>query len=424
MGVQPDSLWLVPHFSATRRPGGIVMKLTATAVTQARSRARQYKLYDGRGLFLLVHPNGSKYWRLKYRYGDREKQLSLGVYPDVSLKKAREKAQEARSFVADGIDPSAKRQAERQAVNDSFEAVSREWHGKYRSKWTDDHANRILRRLERDVFPWIGSFPVSTVSASDLLGVFRRIEGRGAIQTAHRAKQDCGQVFRYAIATGRAERDPTQDLKGALSPYRRQNFAAITDSREVGPLLRAIDSYRGQLVTRCALQLAPLLFVRPGELRAAEWVEFDLKGREWRIPATRMKMNVPHIVPLSRQALAVLNELQALTGRGRYLFPSLRTRNRPMSENTVNAALRRLGYTGKEMTGHGFRSMASTLLNEQGWNRDAIERQLAHCERSSSRAAYNYAEYLEERRRMMQAWACYLDGLKSGSVVVPIGVRA
>lgn len=396
------------------------MRLTATAVKQAGPRAKQYKLHDGRGLFLHVHPNGSKYWRLKYRFGDREKLLGLGVYPDVTLKKARERAQDARSLVADDIDPSARRQAEKQAGRNSFEAVAREWHDRNRSSWSEAHAARILRRLEKDIFPYLGRVPISDISARDLLTALRRIEKRGAIQTAHRAKQDCGQVFRYAIATGRAERDPSQDLKGALTPYRRKNFAAITDPRQIGPLLRAIDGYEGQPVTRCALQLAPLLFVRPGELRAAEWKEFDLKAREWRIPAFRMKMDAPHIVPLSRQAMAVLDELQALTGRGRYLFPSLRTRNRPMSENTVNAALRRLGYTGKEMTGHGFRSMASTLLNEQGWNRDAIERQLAHAERSSSRAAYNYAEYLSERQRMMQAWADYLDNLKGGATVIPI----
>ncbi len=269
--------------------------------------------------------------------------------------------------------------------------------------------------MERNVFPLLGNKPITEVTAPILLACLRKIEQRGAIYLAHKTREYCGQVFRYAVATGRAERDPSGDLKGALQPFKHENHAALTDPRKVGELLRAIDSYTGQFVTACALKMAPLVFVRPGELRHAEWSEFDLDAKEWRIPAEKMKMREVHIVPLSDQVLAVLAVLHPVTGNGKYLFPSLRTGDRPMSENTVNAALRRLGYGTDEMTGHGFRSIATTLLNEQGWNRDAIERQLAHAERDQVRAAYNRAEHLPERRKMMQGWADYLDDLKKGA---------
>jgi integrase len=265
------------------------------------------------------------------------------------------------------------------------------------------------------VFPWLGSRPIKAITAPELLSVLRKIDSRGANETAHRALQVCGRVFRYAIATGRADRDPSRDLSGALAPIQEKHFASITEPLAVGQLLRAIDAYKGAFVTRCALRLAPLVFVRPGELRAAQWAEFDFDKAEWRIPATRMKARVQHIVPLSTQAIAILRELQPLTGRFPFAFPSVRSRFRAMSENAVTGALRRMGYIGQDMTGHGFRSMASTLLNEQGWNRDAIERQLAHGERDAVRAAYNYAEHLPERRRMMQAWADYLEKLKNAS---------
>jgi len=290
--------------------------------------------------------------------------------------------------------------------------VAREWFERYSKKWAASHGDRIIRRLERDIFPWIGHRPVGEISAPDLLMVLRRIENRGAIETSHRALQNCSRVFRYSVATGRAERDPSGDLRGALTPVREKHHASITEPKGVGELMRAIEGYQGSVITKCALRLAPLVFVRPGELRRAEWEEFDLEGGEWRIPASRMKAREKHIVPLSRQAVAILRELHAATGDNRFLFPGARTNGRSMSENTVNAALRRLGYSREEMTGHGFRSMASTLLNEQGWNRDAIERQLAHGERNSVRAAYNFAEHLPERRRMMQAWADYLDQLR------------
>lgn len=266
--------------------------------------------------------------------------------------------------------------------------------------------------MEKDIFPWLGSRPVSAITAPELLTCLRRIEARGALDTAHRAHQNCGQIFRYAVATGRAERDPSGDLRGALPPATHVHYASITEPEKIGALLRAIDGYDGTFVSRCALRLAPLVFVRPGELRAAKWAEIDLDKAEWRIPAERMKARVLHIVPLSTQAIEILRDLKPLTGRSEYLFPSVRTRSKPISDNTLNAALRRLGYTTDEVTTHGFRSMASTLLNEQGWDRDAIERQLAHGERNEVRAAYNYAQYLPVRRKMMQAWADYLDTLR------------
>ncbi|MCU7844708.1 MAG: tyrosine-type recombinase/integrase [Candidatus Thiodiazotropha sp. (ex Monitilora ramsayi)] len=398
------------------------MALTDTAVRNAKPKEKTYKLFDGGGLFLLVNSKGSRYWRLKYRFQGKEKLLALGVYPDVSLKTARDRRDTARTQIADGIDPGEVRKATKaaQSDEDSFEAVAREWWGQREPNWSKTHSSRILLRLNKDVFPWIGSRPIGEITAPELLTVLRRIENRGAVETAHRIHQSCGQIFRYAVATGRAERDPSADLKGALPPTRQKHHASITDPQKIGELLRAIDGYEGSFVTRCALQLASLTFVRPGELRHAEWSEIDLGKAEWRIPAEKMKMNVVHIVPLSSQALSVLQEIHPLTGRGKYVFPGVRSLRRPMSENTVNAALRRLGYTKDEMTGHGFRSMASTILNEQGWHRDAIERQLAHAERNSVRAAYNYAEHLPERIRMMQSWADYLDGLKKGADVVPI----
>ncbi|WP_027368272.1 tyrosine-type recombinase/integrase [Desulfocurvibacter africanus] len=395
------------------------MPLSDTSVRNAKPESKPRKLSDGGGMFLLVTPSGGKWWRFKYRFKGKEKLLSLGVYPDVSLKEARERRDEARKLLANGIDPSETRKAEKNSQADSFEEVAREWYDKFKPSWSDSHAMRILRRLEQNIFPWLGSRPIKTISAPDLLAVIRRIETRGAVETAHRALQNCGQIFRYAVACGRAERDPSGDLRGALPPSEEKHHASLTDPKAVAALLRDIDDYEGSFVTRCALRLAPLVFVRPGELRHAEWSEIDLDHAEWRIPAEKMKARTMHIVPLSKQAVEIMRELHALTGQGKYLFPSVRTSARPMSENTVNAALRRLGYSKDEMTGHGFRSMASTILNEQGWNRDAIERQLAHAERNSVRAAYNYAEFLPERRRMMQSWSDYLDALRSGTKIIP-----
>lgn len=392
------------------------MALTELKIRSIKPKDKPYKIADEKGLFLLITPKGSKYWRFKYRFAGKEKLLALGIYPDVTLAEARDKRDEARKLLANDVDPGLAKQLSKRATKiaheNSFEAIAREWHLKFSAKWTAHHGEKILRRLEKDVFPWIGQKPITEINAPELLSVFRRIENRGAVETAHRAHQNCSQIFRYAIASGKAERDTSADLKGALTPVTKRHYASIVEPKAIGTLLRAIENYQGYFVTKCALKLAPLLFVRPGELRKAEWSEFNFETAEWRIPAEKMKMRVMHIVPLSHQALSILKELQPLTGEGLYVFPGLRTPNRPMSENTVLAALRRLGYEKDEMTGHGFRAMACTILNEQGWNRDAIERQLAHAERNSVRAAYNYAEHLAERRKMMQEWADYLDVLK------------
>ena len=389
------------------------MPLTNTAIRNAKPRVKRYRLFDSQGLYIEVAPSGGKWWRLKYRILGKEKRLSLGVYPEVSLKDAREKRDQARRSLSEGADPIEARKLQSIADGTSFEAVAREWFIKFAPGWSESHANRILRRLENDVFPWLGSRSIDQIDPPELLKVIRRIESRGALETAHRAIRNCGQVFRYAVATGRAERDPTTDLNGALPPARSRHYPTITDPEAISDLLRAIGGYQGSPITRAALRLAPLVFVRPGELRHAEWRDINLKSAEWRIPPEKMKHRRIHLVPLSRQAITILKELQLLTGHGQYLFPGRRSPRRPMSENTINAALRNLGYDKNQMTGHGFRSMASTLLNEQGcWHPDAIERQLAHVEGNSVRAAYNYAEHLEERRRMMQWWADYLDGLR------------
>jgi integrase len=381
---------------------------------------KPYKLADAAGLYLEVTPKGGKYWRLKYRFDGKEKRLAFGVYPEVTLKEAREKRDEARKLLSQGIDPSAERKATKTADSETFEAIYREWLERFSPRWALSHKQNIIRRIEKDILPWLGARPIAELKAPELLAALRRIEARGALESAHRTKQAVGQVFRYAVATGRAERDPTADLRGALPPSAKGNFAAITEPKAIGDLLRAIDGYEGSFVVRCALRLAPLVFVRPSELRGAEWSEIDFERAEWRIPAARMKMRDAHIVPLSTQALAILEELRPVTGAGRFLFPGERSKDRPMSNGTVNAALRRMGYGSDEMTGHGFRTTACSILNEQGWNRDAIERQLAHAERNKVRAAYHRAEHLPERRRMMQAWADYLDTLKNGAKVIPL----
>ncbi len=398
------------------------MVLTNTAIQKAKPKEKQYKMTDGRGLFLLVSPNGGKWWRLRYSFKGKEKQISLGVYPEVSLKDARDRREEARSLLSDKIDPSEDRKAQKAAdamgAENSFEVIAREWLKVTSSKWVPSYLHKLIQRFETYIFPRMGHKPITEITAAEILVALRQIESTGAVDTAHRTLQNCGQVFRYAVATSRAENDPTGALKGALSPVTHKHHASITNPSQVGALLRAIDGYDGFFVITCALRLAPILFVRPGELRHAEWSEFDIAKAEWRIPAEKMKMKEQHIVPLSVQTLVILEELHPLTGSGQYLFPSIRSNRKPMSENTINGALRRLGYTKEEMTGHGFRSMASTLLNEQGFNKDWIERQLAHAERDNVRAAYNYAEYLPERKKMMQQWADYLDSLRNEKKVI------
>lgn len=398
-------------------------KLNDIQIRKAGLQESPYKLADGRGMYLLVSSAG-KYWRLDYRVDAKRKTLALGCYPDISLAKARERREEARQQIANGIDPALVRKAQKQATGErianSFEVIAREWYGKHATKWVSGHSDKIIRRFERDIFPWHGDKPILDITPKELLATLRRIENRGAIETAHRALQNCGQVFRYAIATGRAERDISADLRGALQPVTKGHHAAITDSKQIGGLLRAIDGYQGSFVTRCALQLAPLWFVRPGELRQAEWIEFDFEAALWTIPANRMKMKESLIVPLATQALTVLQNLFALTGSGRYVFPSARTQARPMSNNAVLSSLRRMGYKTDEMTGHGFRAMARTVLDEVLQIRpDIIEHQLAHAVKDPNGRAYNRTTHLDERRRMMQVWADYLDNLRDGAKVLP-----
>jgi len=402
------------------------MALTELEVKKAKATDKPLKLSDGGGLFLLVqsdNPKDSKYWRLAYRFQGKQKTLALGVYPEISLSDARDRREVARKVLANGADPSAVKKAQKAAVvalaGNSFEIVAREWLSKFSKNWKASHTRTTTLRLVNDVFPWLGTRPIGEINAPELLAVLRRVESRGALEAAHRVSAICGQVFRYAIATGRAERDPSADLKGALPAHRGKHLAALTEPAKIGQLMRDIEGYKGSLIVRCALRLAPMVFLRPIELSRAEWAEIDLDKAEWRIPASKMKMKALHIVPLPTQAVAILRELLPLTGTGEYVFPNTRTHTMPMAGNTLLAAIRSMGYTQTEMTAHGFRHMASTILNEQGFNADAIERQLAH-KASGVRATYNAAEYLPERQRMMQHWADYLDGLKVGAEVISL----
>lgn len=402
------------------------MPLTDRAVRNAKGAANPYKLTDGGGLYLLVRPDGARYWRMDFRFASRRGTLAFGIYPAISLADARTKRDETRKLIAAGIDPAAKRRLDKQAAaigaGNTFRIVAEEWLAKLEREHRADATLNKTRWLLDFAYPVIGDRPVAEIAAPELLIVLRRVEARGRYETARRLRSTCGQVFRYAIATGRAERDPSADLRGALTAPKVKHRATIVEPKAIGALLRAIDGFDGQPTTKAALQLAPLLFVRPGELRQSEWKEFDLAGAEWRIPAEKMKMRRPHRVPLSKQAVGLLRELQSITGNGRFLFPSVRSFQRPMSENTLNAALRRLGYDKDEMTTHGFRAMAAVRLNEMGrWNADAIERQLAHQESDDVRRAYTHAaEYWDERRDMMQAWADYLDNLRIPAKVIPL----
>lgn len=400
--------------------------LTELKLQRAKAAGKPYKLKDARGLYLLVQPTGGRLWRLRFSLRGKEGMVSLGAYPEVSLKEARQRRDEARALISRGINPAAHRKAARAARADTFAAIAEEWLASQKAKFASTTYDKARWMLVDLLGPYIGRSPVKMLTAPEVLAALRKIEARGRIETAHRAKQRAGQVFRYAIATGRAERDPTADLRGALQPVVVKNRAAVTNPQSVGELLRALHGYQGQPGTEVALKLAPLLFVRPGELRLAQWEEFELEAEhpQWRIPAERTKMREEHIVPLATQAVALLKDLHPITGPKGFLFPSLRTGARPISENTVNAALRRMGYAKDQMTGHGFRAMASTLLNEQGCAPDVIELQLAHAERNKVRAAYNRAKRLPERRKMMQHWANYLDGLRAGADVLPIKRKA
>ena len=412
-------------------------KLTDIQVRKEKPREKSFKLSDGDGLYIEIMPNGSKYWRMKYRYGGKEKRLAFGVYPDTSMAQARRRCEDARKLLANGQDPGVVKQEQKLqsliAATNSFEAVANEWLTK-QIDWTPSNREKIESMLKRDLLPWLGARPMSEITPPELLAVLRRIESRGALESAHRARALCGQIFRYAVSTGRAERDQAADLRGALPVVKSKHHAAITDPVKVAALLLAIDDYQGTLIVRCAFRLAPLVFVRPGELRQAEWKEIDLENSLWTIPALRsdtedgrrvtaMKMGVPHIVPLSHQAVTILKELYPLTGSGRFVFPSARGQSRPMSENAIRVALRAIGYGNEDMTPHGFRAMASTILDNMGYDPKLLERQLAHDEPNAVKAAYKrelWRMYLPERTAMMQAWSDYLDSLKAGAKVIPL----
>ena len=396
------------------------MALSALAVERAKPREKSYRLKDDDGLYLEVKPSGKKYWRLRYWIDYKENRMALGEYPLVSLGEARERRDEKRRLIKDGVDPvtaqkEAKAAASLSAAN-TFESVAHEWIA-HRAEGVDAKTNDAnLRRLEMNIFPFIGSRPITEITATEILACLNRVNARGAKEVAKRVRVICSQVFRYAIAVGKVDRDMAADLKGALPPRQKQHRATLTDTKEVGQLMLDIENCKASHVVHCALRLAPLVFVRPGELRQAEWPEFDFESAIWRIPEKRMKKvknsQFQHIVPLSRQAMAILEEVRPVTGQGKYVFPSSRSFSRPMSENTLNVALRRMGYEKAEMCAHGFRGMASTLLNELGWNFDAIEKQLAHMPRDQVRAAYNHAQHLPTRKEMMQFWADYLTELK------------
>lgn len=396
------------------------MPLNDTLIRGLKAEARARKYFDGGGLFLFIPTNGSKLWRMAYRFEGKSKLLSFGDYPTLSLKDARERREAAKKLLAQGIDPSEHKREERKArltaQRDSFQNIAREWHETRLAEFSEKHRGTVMYRLETYIFPGIGAKHIAKLDTQDILAVVKPLEQKGCYETSRRLLQIINQVFRYAIVTGRAKHNIAADLRGALRPRKVTHRAALVEPIKVGQLLRDIDAYEGYFPLICALKLAPLVFTRPTELRAAQWKEFDLDDKEWRIPTERMKMRRQHIVPLSTQAVCILEDLYDVTGDGTYLFPSTRTATRPISDATMLNALRRMGYQKQEMSVHGFRSIASTLLNELGYNRDWIERQLAHEETNGVRAAYNYAEYLPERRRMMQEWADYLDKLRDGTM--------
>ncbi len=390
------------------------MALTDLQVRKAKPREKLYKLYDEDGLYLEIPPKGKPRWRSKYAFMGKENRLSQGTYPLISLKEARERNLAVRKLLEQGIDPSRYRK-QRRLVSESesantFELITREWYAKFLPTWTKSHSDRLIRLFERDLFPLLGKEPITEITPQQLLAVVQRIEARGALETAHRALGSCKQVFIYAMNTMRADKDPTQNLFKALPSYKKKHFAAQTDPKRFAELLRMFQGYQGSPIVSCALRLAPLVFVRPGELRKAEWADIDFENAEWRFTAT--KTDTAHIVPLSRQVLAILQELHPLTGHGRYLFPSARGNDRPMSDNAVLAAMRRLGVSKEETTGHGFRATARTLLDEVlGFRPDYIEHQLAHAVRDPNGRAYNRTAFLAARKEMMQAWADYIDSL-------------
>lgn len=391
-----------------------IAPLSDMQISKAKPKLEQYALRDGGGLYLVVTPSGGKLWRLDYRFENKRLTLAIGAYPSISLADARERRLEAQKQIASGVNPSAVKKVLQKAVitANSFEAIAREWHAKFINTWVEKHGFHKLQRLESNIFPWVGATNIAEVTTVDLLHALRIVENRGAVDLAHRIRTTCVQVFDYAIATGRCGRNTARDLKGALPPAKGGHHAAITEPAELGKLLKAIEGYNGHFATLCMLKLLPMFFCRPGELRQAEWVEFDFTANLWNVPAGRMKMKFSHIVPLCKQAVTVLNELRQVTGHEKYLFPSQLSSSRPMSDNTVNTALRRMGYSREEVTAHGFRATARTILDEVLKVRvDLIEHQLAHAVRDTNGRAYNRTTFIDERRDMMQIWADYLESL-------------
>jgi len=397
------------------------MPLTDVEIKNAHFGAGKNKRFDGYGLFLWIKPNGSKLWRWKYRIAGTEKALPLGVYPDVSLKQARETCEEARQLLRKGIDPAFKRKAEKVSTGTTFDAVATEYLKLHEHEQSAATQRKSKHQLRDFASKHIGARPVGEIKPTEVLAMLKRIEAAGSLETCRKVKELCGRIFRHAVATGRAERDPTQDLRGLLKAPVAVNRPALTDPRKVGELLRAIDGYQAQPSTMYALRLAPHVFLRPGELRAGRWAEIDFDGKVWRVPAERMKMKRPHLVPLSKQAIAILREIQAITGEGELMFPAIGPGNRPISENTLNSSLRRLGYDTKtEMCAHGFRATASSLLHEGGHDHAVIELQLAHKNTDKVAAAYNRSDRLLDRVKLMQVWSDQLDTLKTGAKIIPI----
>jgi len=405
-------------------------KLTAVSIKQAKPAEKSYKLTDGGGMYLLVDPKGAKYWRLDYRFADKRKTLALGTYPEITLEEARKARDKARKQLKQDIDPCEQRKVGKltaaHRANNTFEAVAREWHAEFSPTWTKHTQEKNLRIFEKNAFPWIGDRPIAEVTAPELLALIRRVKDRGYLDTAHRLRMTAGQVFRYGISTGRCERDISSDLRGAIPPQRKKHYAAITDPEAFGTLLRDIWAYQGSMTTCCAFRLSALFGLRPGEIRNLEWSEVDIDGKLIRIPLGKMKARRLHVVPLADQATAILEELKPLTGAGRYCFPGLQDHDRPMSENTINAALRRLGYdTQSEQSAHGFRSSFSTMAHGSGLFRpEVVEVQLAHKHGDAVRLAYDRGDFLEERRKLMAWWAGQCDQMRKGADVIPIGHAA
>lgn len=410
------------------------MKLTVTEIKNAKPKEKPYKMSDGGGLYLLVKQSG-KYWRYDYRFADKRKTLAIGVFDEVGLKDARERLRDAKQKLESGVDPSIHKQMQKHTTKsqyeNTFESIANEWYLSMKDHWSESHGERVISYLKRDVYPWLGSMPIESIKAPEIITIIKRVSGRGALDAAKRVKGFVQQVFDYAVAHAKVSRNPAKDINLSiiLPPREKKHFATLTNPEKIGELMRAIDNFQGTLVVKSALKLSTMVMLRPSEVSNAEWSEIDFDNEMWTIEVRRMKArqhvkksNDPekaHYVPLSRQALAIFKDLHPLTGNGKYIFPSARGMSRAMSNNAVRAALRTMGYNNSEITPHGFRAMASTMLNELGWNADAIERQLSHRDKNVIRRTYNHAGYLKERKEMMQFWADYLDDLKEGADILP-----